>query len=45
MVMMVVVVAVTVVMGMVGAFDIASAREHENVPVGMHHLDISAVEF
>jgi hypothetical protein len=47
MVMMAVmmVVAVTILMRMIGAFDIAPAREHEDVPVGVYDLDVRAVEF
>jgi hypothetical protein len=33
-----------VVMRMVGTLDVAAAREHENMAVGAHHLDISAVK-
>ena len=29
---------------MIGALDVAAAREHENMPVGPHHLDLGAVE-
>ena len=38
------VVIVTVVMQMIGALDIAAARQHEDMPVGMHHVDIRAVK-
>ena len=38
-------VALAVVMRMVGALDVAAAREHKNVSLGMHHLDIGAVKF
>src|SRR5579863_667096 len=39
-----VIVAVMVVVDVGGMLDVASAREHEHVPVRMHHLDIGAVE-
>jgi hypothetical protein len=45
MVIPAVMMAVAVVMRVIGALDIAAAREHENAPIGMHHLDIRAVEF
>src|SRR5437870_5472355 len=46
MVMMAVrmIVAVPVVMTMIGALDFTAAREHENMPIGPHHLDLGAVK-
>ena len=38
------VVVVTMVMQMVGALDVASARQHEDMAVGAHDLDLGAVE-
>ncbi len=37
-------VVVTMVVQMVGAFDVAPARQHEDMAVGAHHADSRAVE-
>src|SRR5215813_6796178 len=36
--------AVIMVVHVIHAFDIASARHHEDMPVGAHDLNVSAVE-
>ena len=38
------VIVMAVVMRMVGALDVAAARQHENMPFGAHHVDIGAVK-
>src|SRR5689334_15948576 len=39
-----VIVAVPFVMSVIGALDVAAAGEHENMPIGPHHLDLRAVK-
>jgi hypothetical protein len=43
-VMIVFMLVVTVVMQMMGAFDVATARQDEDTSVGMHNVDVSAVK-
>jgi hypothetical protein len=33
-----------IVMQMVGALDVVASRKHKNVSVGVHHVDIRAIE-
>ena len=42
--MIVFMLVVTVVMQMVGTFDVATARQNEETSVGAHNVDIGAVE-
>jgi hypothetical protein len=41
---MVAVVVMAVIVRMLGVLDAAAARQHKDLPIGAHHIDVSAVE-